>query len=407
MPEPTAWWVSNEGRTDEGPLADREMMRCCHIVGSLERKYGGPSKSVYALAEMFGQCNYQVELLATDRYTFTENQEENLRVSVFYRNWPGRICPSGEMRTRLQHLDTDLIHHHGLWLRTLHYAHEHAVAKKIPLVISPRGMMSEWSWNHHRRRKAFARRFIHPGALEAAAGWHATSEGEAEEIRALGFTQPICVAPNGVTMPKDYETQAYRDYWYRRCPAARGGRNALFYGRFHEKKRVIELIDLWLEVAPADWMLLIVGIPETYTVRQLERYVLRASGTGRVKIFDGTDSPPPYAIASLFILPSRSESFGLTVAEAMTYAVPILVTDTTPWRDVRSILAGWWVPWESFGNALKEAFAESIPLLAARGCAGRRFVYQRYGWEVAAAKLDVFYRDLVADRGEATPISQA
>jgi len=373
------------------------MTRCCHIVGSLDRRHGGPSTSVLALARSLGQRNYQVELLATDRRTFNEIQEENLRVSIFYRNWPGRICPSGEMRTRLQHLQTDLIHHHGLWLRTLHYAHEAAVEKKIPLVISPRGMMSEWSWNHHRRRKAFAERFIHPGAMEAAAGWHATSEGEAEEIRALGFTQPICVAPNGVTIPKDEETQAYRDYWYRRCPEANGSRNALFYGRFHEKKRVIELIDLWLEMAPADWRLLIIGIPETYSVRQLERYVLRASGTGRVKVMDGTHAPPPYAIASLFLLPSRSENFGLTVAEAMASAVPVLVTDTTPWAEVHSRAAGWCVPWESFSKALKEAVTESIPLLAERGRSGRDFVFQAYGWEAAAAKLDVFYRKLVAD----------
>lgn len=372
-------------------------MRCCHIVGSLERRYGGPSKSVYALTQMLGLCGHQVELLATNQYTLTEDQEENLRVSIFYRNWPGRICPSGEMRTRLQHLNTDLIHHHGLWLRTLHYAHEHAVANQLPLVISPRGMMSEWSWNHHRRRKQFARRFIHPGALEAAAGWHATSEGEAEEIRALGFTQPICVAANGVTVPREHEYQNHLEYWRERCPAAVASRNALFYGRFHEKKRVLELIDLWLQVAPPDWLLLIVGIPESYSVRQLERYVLRMSGQGRIKVFDGTRAPPPYPLASLFILPSRSENFGLSIVEAMSYAVPVLVTNATPWREIPLRGAGWWLPWESFGKALNEAFAEPIPQLAERGCSGRRWVAKMYGWEIAAAKLTDFYRKLVAD----------
>lgn len=372
-------------------------MRCCHIIGSLERRYGGPSRSVYQLTQMLGQCAHQVELLATNQYSLTENQEENLRVSIFYRNWPGRICPSGEMRTRLQHLDTDLVHHHGLWLRTLHYAHEHAVRKNIPLVISPRGMMSEWSWNHHRRRKEFARRFIHPGALEAAAGWHATSEGEAEEIRALGFTQPICVATNGVNIPTTGEYRRHRDYWRQRCPGAAAGRNALFYGRFHEKKRVLELIDLWLEVAPPDWTLLVIGIPDTYSVRQLERYVMRASGVGRVQIEDGTRAPPPYPLASLFLLPSHSENFGLTVAEAMSYAVPVVVTNTTPWRDLQRRGAGWCAAWESFGTALKEAFAESPQQLSARGWTGRRYVSLMLGWEIPAARLTDFYIKLVAD----------
>ena len=29
---------------------------------------------------------------------------------------------------------------------------------------------------------------------------------------------------------------------------------ALFYSRFHRKKRLIELIDCWLEYAPEDWL---------------------------------------------------------------------------------------------------------------------------------------------------------
>src|SRR2546430_12699827 len=49
-----------------------------------------------------------------------------------------------------------------------------------------------------------------------------------------------------------------------------------------------------------------------------------------VQAFDGTGVPPPYAVASLFLLPSHSENFGLVIAEAMAHGVPPLVTDTTP-----------------------------------------------------------------------------
>ena len=36
--------------------------------------------------------------------------------------------------------------------------------------------------------------FIHPGALEAVDGWHATSAEEAHDIRQLGFEQPVDAA---------------------------------------------------------------------------------------------------------------------------------------------------------------------------------------------------------------------
>jgi glycosyltransferase involved in cell wall biosynthesis len=81
----------------------------------------------------------------------------------------------------------------------------------------------------------------------------------------------------------------------------------------------------------------------------------------------------------------------------MSYAVPVLVTNTTPWREVHMHGAGWWVPWESFGAALKEAFAESREQLSARGWTGRRYVSRMLGWEVPAARLTDFYRKLVAD----------
>ena len=61
--------------------------------------------------------------------------------------------------------------------------------------------MASWAWDHHRWREALAGRLVHPGALASCRGWHATSEAEAGDIRARGFRQPICVAPNGVSAP--------------------------------------------------------------------------------------------------------------------------------------------------------------------------------------------------------------
>lgn len=369
-------------------------MRLSQIVPSLEEIYGGPSKSVQVLARSCAELGHEVTLFATHPEERQARDEGRLHVRITRRGWPGFLCPSGELATQLRATPADIVHHHSLWLRTLHYADQCARTAQAPLVISPRGMMNRWAWEHHRWRKQLVRHFVHPRALENADGWHATSAEEANEIRALGFTQPICVAPNGVAAPTPGDMAHAADYWRETCPAVTRHRTALFYSRFHRKKRVLELIDLWLENAPKDWTLLMVGLPDDYTSAQLETYVMRASGTGRVHIFDGEGRPAPYAVASLFLLPSHDENFGLVIAEAMASGVPVLVTDGTPWSAVNAHEAGWCVPWENYAPVLREALSATDEQLAARGARGHEWVLADFSWEKSARTLLEFYGQL-------------
>ncbi len=372
-------------------------MKLTHIVPSLELQYGGPSRSVLALSSALARAGHTVELLATEPGPGETHSVGDLRVRNFHRDWPPRICPSAGLRAALRSNVADIVHHHSLWLRTLHYAHRAALDHSAKLVLSPRGMMSRWAWRHRDWRKKIARAFIHPGALEAVHGWHATSPEEEAEIRALGFTQPVCVAPNGVDAPDPAETALAATHWRTACPAVTQRPVALFYSRFHQKKRIIELIDLWLEHGPRDWLLLLVGIPQTYTAKMLEDYVMRQSGGGRVQAFDGTGRPPPYAVASLFLLPSHNENFGLVVAEALAHGVPALVTDTTPWRALNSEGLGWCVPWENFAAALKSAIAALSADLPDRSTRGRDWVLREFSWDKSASHLAEFYAHLRAN----------
>lgn len=369
-------------------------MRSCHIVPSLEPRYGGPSKSVLGLATALAQDGEDVELLATDPGPGWRRSEGRLRIEAFHRDWPGSVCSSAGLRRHLGAVKADVIHHHSIWLRTLHYAHKASRTMGAALVVSPRGMTDAWAWRHNARKKAFARAFIHPGALEAVDGWHATSSDEADSLAALGFRQPVCVAPNGVMAPTDEDLSGAAEYWRALEPAVARRPVALFYSRFHRKKRLLELVDLWLERAPEEWLLLVVGIPEEYTPRMIEEYVLRAGHAGRVRAYDGAGRPPPYAAASLFLLPSHGENFGLAIAEALASGVPALVTDTTPWAGLNGTGAGWCVPWDQFGAALHSATLEGVDALRGRGLIGREWVLREYSWSKSARILADFYAAL-------------
>jgi len=371
-------------------------MRIAQIVPSLEERHGGPSKSVRALANNLATLGESVELLTTAEAgsPVVLDGRDRAAIRLFPRVTPRWLSRSPELRAHLRQAGFDCVHHHSLWLLTLRYAHEAARRRAAPLVISPRGMMSGWAYAHRRWRKSLAERLVHPGAFAAAAGWHATSPEEAADIRALGFKQPVCVSPNGVAVPADVDLAAARVAWLELCPAARTRPAALFYSRFHRKKRLRELIDLWLSAPRGDWLLLIAGTTEDYTAAELTAAIAAAGGAERIAVFDGTGRPHPYAIASLFLLPSHSENFGLVIAEALAAGLPALVTDTTPWSGLALNQCGWCVPWADFGSTLGTALATRPAELEAMGRRGRAWAARDFSWERAARLLCEFYHHL-------------
>ena len=369
-------------------------MRVSHIVPSLEQRHGGPSVSVPALAAAQSALGLDVDLLATTPGPPSTREDSGLTARTFSLGWPASLCVSRGLQAALNDDPPDLVHHHGLWLRTLHYAHAVSYERAARLVISPRGMMSSWAWKHHRWKKRAARLLVHPGAFEDAHGWHATSAEEADDIRRLGFRQPVCVSPNGVNLPSPDALLGARVAWQSRCPATRDRPVAVFYSRFHRKKRVRELVDLWLSASRGPWLLLLAGVPEDFSVAEIQSWIDAANAKEKIVVFDGAGMPPPYAIASLFLLPSHSENFGLVIAEAMAAGVPALVTDSTPWTALNTDERGWCVPWEKFDETLRAATSERFDALAKRGAHARAWVLQDFSWEKSARDLAAFYRQV-------------
>jgi glycosyltransferase involved in cell wall biosynthesis len=351
---------------------------------------------VRALANHLAQSGDEVTLLATDEPgdLFTPASDQ-ASVKIFPRVTPRWLVRSPALRQHLLGNPVECVHHHSLWLLSLRYAAAAAHRHVVPLVISPRGMMSDWAWQHRRWRKKLAELLVHPGAFALASGWHATSPEEAAEIRARGFTQPICVAPNGVAVPTETELSTARAAWQQLCPATRSRPVALFYSRLHRKKRVRELIDLWLASSRGDWLLLIAGLTEEYSAAELAAEVAARGATDKILVCDSVGHPPPYAMASLFVLPSHSENFGLVIAEALAAGVPALVTDTTPWSGLAQHGAGWCVRWEKFGDTLETVLAMRPDELQAMGRRGSAWVAQDFSWGKAAAMLREFYRHLI------------
>jgi glycosyltransferase involved in cell wall biosynthesis len=371
-------------------------------VPNLATSSGGPAENVPRLAAALTEEGLQVELhwQGSSSGEGTPVIPERLVEPREARpSWPRQLGRSPEMWRNLLASRADLVHAHCVWMLPLGYGARSARERGVPLVISPRGMLAPWALKRSRVKKAAARRFLHPGAFEQAAGWHATSEQEADDLRAFGVTSSICLAPNGIEAPSTSDEAAIRAYLHL-APELGGRRILLSYSRFHSTKRPLELLRDFAQVAPRhpSWHLLAVGIPEEYSVERVKAEASRQSISDRVTVLDGRTLPKPYPLADLFVLPSHVESFGRVVAEALAAGIPVITTTRTPWAGLDEAGAGACVPLERIRAALDQAMSQEPTTLQNAGARGRRWVVAKYSWASSARRLADFYEALLSGR---------
>ena len=145
-----------------------------------------------------------------------------------------------------------MVHDHGLWMWPNKYARCAANEAGKPLVISPRGMVEDWSLGRSKMRKRVAWMLFERENLRSAKLFHATAASEAESIeKFLSFTvtftltkPPIVVAPNGVDVP---EKIPGREVVEQKFPRLKGKEWVLFMSRIHPKKGIDLLLQAWKE----------------------------------------------------------------------------------------------------------------------------------------------------------------
>jgi glycosyltransferase involved in cell wall biosynthesis len=101
-----------------------------------------------------------------------------------------------------------------------------------------------------------------------------------------------------------------------------------------------------------------------------------------------------YRSADLFVLPTKSENFGIVIAEALACGLPVITTRGTPWEDLITHRCGWWVELGAgpLAVALNEAMRLPDEERRAMGLRGRKLVEENYTWPAAAKKMVALYR---------------
>jgi glycosyltransferase involved in cell wall biosynthesis len=373
-------------------------MNMIHVVPAVTEEASGPSYSVTRLCESLCRQGAVVTLAALG---WTRDADYRPYLKTFPIGWGPRALGRSPKMNRWLHERVatgtiGIVHNHGMWQMNSLYPAWATRQGDAKYVVSPRGTLSKWAMKNGSRAKLAFWPILQRPALAHVACFHATSESEYDDIRRLRFRQPVAIVPNGVDIP-GISNKADAD-----ADAVAREKTLLFLGRLHKVKGLDLLLNAWaqLETAFPEWRLVIAGTDSgfhasTGYLESLKGMVreLRLARVSFVGALYGAEKWDAYRRASLFVLPTYSENFAMTVAESLSVGTPAVVSRGAPWSGLANHHAGWWVDISVDGLLRALADGMSLPTsdLDAMGRRGREWMAREYSWDgVAAQMMDVY-----------------
>jgi len=373
-------------------------MKVLHVIPSVGEQSGGPATAIFPMCRALMQQGIEVVLATTDAGLQQHEAAEHKGVSTKF--FPAQLGESFKYSRPLAAWltanirDFDLAHIHAVFNHSSVAAARVCRQAGIPYVVRPLGTLDPWSLAQKSLRKRVFWQISGREMLQGAAAVHYTSE--AEKLGTERFTR----MNHGKVIPLGIETVIGTDPVTDYFPDLAGDPYVLVLSRLHPKKALDVLLDAFLalteDIRFAGWRLMLAGDGPSDYVAKLKS---KAVASSRVLFTGWVDGEKKHALlrrASLLALPSHQENFGLCVMEAMSHAVPVLVSPNVNLApEIASVNAGWISAIHR--DALIEKLAEALSdteELAKRGRAGKQLSVQ-YSWENVARSLVDLYRSIL------------
>jgi poly(glycerol-phosphate) alpha-glucosyltransferase len=260
-------------------------------------------------------------------------------------------------------------------------------------------MLDPWAVRNSFRKKRLAGMLFEHAHLRHAKCLHALSESEYRAIRGYGLASPVAIIPNGVDLP-DLSRIQPESNWGSNLPS--DSRFLLFLSRIHPKKGLRNLLHAWARVmqecAPAakPWHLNIAGWDQGGHQQELEQ-LSATLGLRESVHFVGPQFDERKAAsligADAFILPSFSEGLPMSVLEAWSHRLPVLMTPqcNLPEGFMAKAAIDMSPEAASIAAALKTLFNMTELERQTMGDKGRRLVEERFTWPTVAASMRSVY----------------
>jgi len=378
-------------------------MRVLHVIPYMSPVFGGPPEVVKAMVRASLSHGHEVIVLSTS-IGLNGNAGGEVNLSSFdgktYRlfliSFFGWWFYSRNLNNELKKLSSsiDLVHLHIPFTGPFYFAAKWAIKNNIPYVISAHGMLDNWSMNHKKFKKWLYYNLIERKTLKKALKLHVTSLLEKDEVERLGLSVPlevICLPVFFGSEESELKLQDKSNFIDDEVP------HILFIGRLHHVKGIPYLLKALATLRQRGKILKLdlAGAGDPKYEQQIQE-LIKENGLDSWVILhqhvNGAQKDILYKKASVFVLPSLHENFGLAAAEAMLAGLPVVVTDRVGLAaDVSKFEAGIVIPAcdsDSLANAIDKIIsAKSLKMAKS----AKELAKNEYGFKIFSERLNDFY----------------
>lgn len=371
--------------------------------------YGGISKVVKEIAQALGSSEINVDLITTDANNLDKIQvplnqwisEKKYRIRYFscwYRQ--DFIISLPLINWLIQHInDYDIVHTHTVFAPIVSFVHSLCQLRRIPYIMTPHGMLEPWALSSKAWKKRLYYSLFELPALQKASAIQVIANVEAHNVKSLGFEHLVTV-PNGIHC-QEFESLPEAEVFYQRFPETRSKTLILFLGRIDPKKGLDLLAPAFAKVHAKfpHTHLVVAGPDNTGFLSTAQHYFLQARCLDAVTftgMLTGELKYASLAVANLYVAPSYSEGFSMSVLEGMASGLPCVITTGCNFPEAAMAKAAQVVDINT--NAIADALIQclSYPKQSkAMGDRARDFIFQNYTWDGAAEKLVKVYQTII------------
>ncbi len=323
-------------------------------------KAGGPVKSLAALAHHL-KDDYNFYILTSNKDAFSKNvlpvkSDEWLTLSngekVYYLS-DEKISIS-KLADVINQVDYDFVYLNSFFSK--YFSIYPLLLKKQgkikkPVMLAPRGMLGEGALSLKSKKKNLFINLSKLSGIHKNITWHATSQQEVEEIKkTFGSSAQIHLASNLILLPTLQRTN------YSKNP---GELKICFISRISKKKNLLFALEILKSIDVGKITFDVYGPAEDFGYNQ-DCLQFSKHLPKNISVFFKGDLQPLEVEGVLkqnhvFFLPTLNENFGHAIVEAMLNGCIPLLSDQTPWKNLKNNELGWAIPLQD-----KSAFIAAI-----------------------------------------------
>jgi glycosyltransferase involved in cell wall biosynthesis len=385
-------------------------MKILVVIPALGEIYGGPSKSVMSLTKAIGKSGVSIDIITTnangsktlDVPLLVWIQEENYRIQYFpYWNFLDYKFTWSLTRWLFHNITNyDLVHTNAIFSYPVLPAYWSCQMAKIPYIVTPRGMLEPWALAYKIWKKKLYFNCLEKPALQKASAIQMLASTEAEGIKNLHLKPPVVIVPNGIHR-EDFASLPEPEIFYHQFPETKNKRLIIFLGRIDPKKGLDLLAPAFAQAYQKfpDTHLIIAGIDNTGFLPTAQSYFINAGCSHAVTftgMLTGSIKYAALAAAKIYVAPSYSEGFSMSVLEGMAAGLPCVITTGCNFPEAGEAEVARIVNIDvgSIAKAIIQLL-EDDQKAKNMGDRARQFILDNYTWDKILLKMISVYENII------------